>query len=56
MRGKNPTVRQKRIISSWGLNYTNWLICGVTDKLKLVHRNTGNKRIIPNKMKGECGE
>ena len=46
--GKNPTVKQKKLITSKGLKYENWLV--VTEDSKemiIVHRHTNTVRIIP---------
>ena len=45
--GKNPTVRQKKILKEYGLNYENWLV--VTDnpkEIKIIHRHTSTVRTI----------
>lgn len=45
--GKNPTVKQKKYIKSFRLNYENWLVCKDTpDEMVLEHRNTGAIRVI----------
>lgn len=45
--GKNPTVRQKKFIASFRLNYENWLVSQDTpEKMVLTHRNTGAVRVI----------
>lgn len=45
--GKNPTVRQKKLISKMGLACENWLVERETDtELVIVHRNTGQSRTI----------
>lgn len=45
--GKNPTVRQKKYISSFRLNSENWLVCKDTpDEMVLTHRHTGAVRVI----------
>ena len=46
--GKRPTVRQKKMLSQYGLNYENWLVQRDNDKeMVIVHRHTGNSRRIP---------
>lgn len=48
MRGKKPTLRQKKTIAAIGLNPDNWLVAKAPPgELHLVHRYTGTKRIIP---------
>lgn len=45
--GKNPTVRQKKLLKSFGLNYENWLV--VTEdkqEIKIIHRHTDTVREI----------
>lgn len=45
--GKNPTVRQKKLISKMGLNVENWLIERDTKgELVIVHRLTDKTRTI----------
>lgn len=45
--GKNPTVRQKKLLTQWHLNYENWLIVKDTPtEMEIVHRNTGQRRTI----------
>lgn len=42
MKGKNPTVKQCKELTKYGLNYNDYLIQKNTDKmLQLIHRNTG---------------
>ena len=49
--GKRPTVRQKKLMTEWHLNYENWLVVKDTpDAMTIVHRATGNIRVI---QKGE---
>lgn len=44
--GKNPTVRQRKIIAVNGLNAENWLVSkDFPDRLELIHRHTGNGRV-----------
>lgn len=45
--GKNPTVKQKKLIHKWGLNAENWLVERDTnEELVIVHRLTDQKRTI----------
>ena len=45
--GKNPTVRQKKILKEYGLNYENWLVVKDTSTEMLIeHRATGKTRTI----------
>lgn len=45
--GKNPTVRQKKLISKMGLNFENWLVERETnEELIIVHRHTPDTRTI----------
>lgn len=45
--GKKPTVAQRRILKSWGLNWQNWLVVKDTTKvLVIVHRYSGKVREI----------
>lgn len=48
MHGKRPTVRQKKLIQSMGLNWENWLVTKDTPtELHLKHRHSDKtKRII----------
>ena len=49
--GKNPTVKQKKLMTEWHLNYENWLVVKDTpDAMTIVHRATGRTRTI---KKGE---
>ena len=49
--GKRPTVRQKKLMTQWHLNYENWLVVKDTpDAMTIVHRATGRTRVI---RKGE---
>jgi hypothetical protein len=49
--GKNPTVRQKKLMTAWHLNYENWLVVKDTStEMVIVHRATGKIRVI---KKGE---
>jgi hypothetical protein len=44
--GERPTRAQKILINSAGLNSANWLVTKNTDKLEIVHRNTGTIKVI----------
>ena len=45
--GKNPTVRQKKLISKMGLNFENWIVERETkEELIIVHRHTPDIRTI----------
>lgn len=45
--GKNPTVRQKKLISKMGLNVENWLVERDNGKeLVIVHRISEKTRSI----------
>ena len=45
--GKKPTVRQKKLMSEWHLNYENWLVVkDKPDEMIIVHRATGRTRTI----------
>lgn len=45
--GKRPTVAQKKLITQWGLNYSNWLIVKDTPaEMVIVHRLSGKQRRI----------
>ena len=45
--GKNPTVRQKKLLKSFGLNCANWLVVTEDNKeMKIIHRHTDTVRII----------
>ena len=51
--GKNPTVKQSKIIQANKLNSDNWLVSKVyPDKLELVHRHTGCTRIAYKQQRG----
>ena len=48
MRGKNPTLKQKKIIKSYGWNPDNWLVAkNPPGELHLIHRYTGTKKVLP---------
>lgn len=45
--GKNPTVKQKKLMTAWHLNYENWLVVKDTPaEMVIVHRDTGALRTI----------
>ena len=45
--GKKPTVRQKKMMSQYGLNHENWLVQRDNDReMVIVHRHTGTVRRI----------
>ena len=45
--GKKPTVRQKKMLKEYGLNFENWLIIKDTpDRMEIVHRHTDRLRVI----------
>ena len=45
--GKNPTVKQKKMLKSYGLNCDNWLIVKDTfAEIVIVHRHTETVRTI----------
>lgn len=46
--GRRPTVRQKKIMKSVGLNHDNWLVVkNFPEELVIVHRDTGRQKTIP---------
>ncbi len=47
--GKNPTVRQMKLMQEWRLNPENWLVVKDTPKqMEIVHRHhPSTKRVIP---------
>ena len=46
--GKNPTVKQKKLMTAWHLNCENWLVVKDTStEMVIVHRDTGVQRAIP---------
>jgi hypothetical protein len=48
--GKNPTVRQAKIIAANRLNYKNWLVLkDLLHEMHIKHRNTDRVRIIRKK-------
>lgn len=52
--GKRPTVAQKQIISSAGLNPDNWLVVkNTTFCLEIVHRKTGKRETLGRRHKSE---
>lgn len=45
--GKRPTVKQKKLMTQWHLNYDNWLVVKDTStEMVIVHRDTGRTRTI----------
>jgi hypothetical protein len=45
--GKNPTVRQKKLIAQQQLNYEDWLVVKDTStEMVVVRRDTGALRTI----------
>lgn len=45
--GKNPTVNQKKLMKSMGLNYKEWLVSKDTPTVMVVvHRHTDTVRTI----------
>ena len=45
--GKNPTVRQKKLLKASGLNPDNWLVTSDThQRMEIVHRNTNTTKTI----------
>lgn len=45
--GKKPTVRQKKLMTTWHLNWENWLVVKDTStEMEIVHRATGRTRTI----------
>jgi hypothetical protein len=45
--GKRPTLNQKKLIKAAGLNPADWLVVkNLSDRLHVVHRDTGNERSI----------
>lgn len=52
--GKKPTVKQKKILKEYGLNYENWLIVKDNSfEMVIVHRHTDKVRTI---KKGDCDD
>ena len=46
--GKNPTVRQKKLLKANGLNPDNWLVTSDThQRMEVVHRSTSTTKTIP---------
>ncbi|WP_042403573.1 hypothetical protein [Geomicrobium sp. JCM 19037] len=46
--GKRLTKAQKMLLTSYNLNYENWLVIKNLDhELHLVHRHTNNTRVLP---------
>jgi len=45
--GKNPTVRQKKLLKANGLNPDNWLVTSDThQRMEIVHRSTNTTKTI----------
>jgi hypothetical protein len=45
--GKRPTRHQKGALVKAGLNPNNWLVTKkITGQIHLVHRDTGNTRVL----------
>ncbi|MBK1994966.1 hypothetical protein JI640_03345 [Listeria ivanovii subsp. londoniensis] len=45
--GKKLTRNQAEMIKGAGLNLENWLVVkNLHDRMEIVHRETGNKRVI----------
>ena len=45
--GKNPTVKQKKILKDYGLNCENWLIVKDNSfETVIIHRHTNTTRTI----------
>lgn len=45
--GKNPSVKQKKILKSKGLNPDNWLIIkNLPDRMEIIHRHSMKTRTI----------
>jgi hypothetical protein len=45
--GKNPNVRQKKLMTQEHLNYESWLVVKDTPTvMEIVHRNTGEIKTI----------
>lgn len=52
--GKNPTVRQKKLIKAARLNYENWLVIKDTSaEMVIQNRQTGSTRIIRKEIYNE---
>jgi len=48
MRGKKPTLRQKKAMQALRLNPDNWLVeKAPPGELHLIHRFTGTRKVIP---------
>ena len=48
MRGKKPTVRQKKQLKYMGLNPDNWLVQQDTpDYMRIVHKLSGKEKTFP---------
>lgn len=52
--GKRPTVRQCKMIKSWGLSCPNWLVVkDTTEVMVIVHRYSGEVREIRKDKEGK---
>jgi len=48
VKGKNPTLKQKKAIAAVRLNPENWLVAKAPPgELHLIHRHTGTRKVIP---------
>ena len=47
--GKNPTVKQGKLMQKWGLNHQDWMVVKDTpEEMVLVHRfNSKTTKVIP---------
>lgn len=51
MKGRNPTRKEKTILTQCRLNAANWLICKEVDNgLLIKHRHTNSERVIPKEV------
>lgn len=50
--GKKPTVAQSKLMTQWGLDYTNWLVVKDTpEQMVIVHRLADKEmRTIPKEV------
>ncbi len=47
MRGKKPTLAQKKLLKAKGLNPDNWLVVSADwERIVVVHRDSKKQRII----------
>lgn len=50
--GKNPSLEEKKIITSAGLNYKNWLVQKKdNENIYIIHRESRNVRKIPKRRR-----